>query len=59
MESFFSTMKTERTSRRNYLTRDEARAEVFDFIERFYNHQRRHSTLGYVSAVEFERVKVL
>ena len=59
MESFFSTMKTERTSKRNYSTRDEARADVFDFIERFYNHQRRHSTLGYMSPVEFERVKVL
>jgi putative transposase len=59
MESFFSTMKTERTSKRTYSTRDEARADVFDFIERFYNHQRRHSTLGYMSPVEFERVKVL
>jgi putative transposase len=56
MESFFSTMKTERTSKTNYTTRDEARADVFDYIERFYNHQRRHSTLGYMSPVEFERV---
>jgi putative transposase len=59
MESFFSTMKTERTSRKNYTTRDEARADVFDFIERFYNHRRRHSTLGYMSPAEFERVNVL
>ena len=59
MESFFSTMKTERTSKRNYTTRDEARADVFDYIKRFYNHQRRHSTLGYVSPVEFERVRSL
>lgn len=56
MESFFSTMKTERPSRKNYSSRDEARADVFDYIERFYNHQRRHWTLGYVSPVELERV---
>ena len=54
MESFFSTMKTERTARRNYVTRDEARADVFDYIERFYNPRRRHSTLGQVSPNQFE-----
>jgi putative transposase len=59
MENFFSTMKTERTSKRNYNSRDEARANVVDFIERFYNHQRRRSTLGYMSPVEFERVRSL
>ena len=53
MESF-SSLKTERTARRTYATRDEARAEVFDYIERFYNPARRHSTLGYLSPVEFE-----
>jgi len=37
---------------------DEARADVFDYIERFYNPRRRHSTLGYVSPDEFERVRV-
>jgi transposase InsO family protein len=37
MESFFSSMKTERTARKIYLTRNEARADVFDYIERFYN----------------------
>jgi putative transposase len=36
MESFFSSLKTERTSRKTYRTRDEARADVFDYIERFY-----------------------
>ena len=55
MESFFSTMKTERLSRRTYRTRDEARGDVFDYIERFYNPKRRHSTLGYRSPEEFER----
>ena len=39
----------------SYRTRDEARADVFDYSERFYNMIRRHSTIGYLSAVEFER----
>jgi putative transposase len=56
MESFFSTLKTERTSRKNYQLRDEARADVFDYIERFYNPRRRHSTLGYLSPVDYEKV---
>jgi len=55
MESFFSTLKTERTARKTYRTRDHARADVFDYIERFYNPKRRHSTLGYISPVEFEQ----
>jgi putative transposase len=55
MESFFSTLKTERTSRKHYPTRDALRADVFDYIERFYNPLRRHSTLGNVSPVNFER----
>ncbi len=38
----------------SYRTRDDARADVFDYIERFYNRRRRHSTLGYLSPVEFE-----
>ena len=54
-ESFFSTMKTERTDRRRYHTRDEARADVFNYIEQFYNPRRRHSTLGYLSPAEYER----
>jgi putative transposase len=56
MESFFSTLKTERTARKVYRTRDQARADVFDYIERFYNPQRRHSTIGYLSPNEFERI---
>ena len=55
MESFFSSLKTERIGRKVYLSRDEARADVFDYIERFYNTVRRHSTIGYLSPVEFER----
>ena len=57
MESFFSTMKTERTARRTYVTRDELRADVFDYIERFYNPRRRHSTLGQVSPDQFEKAR--
>jgi putative transposase len=58
MESFFSTLKTERTARKVYRTREQARADVFDYIERFYNPQRRHSTIGYLSPNEFERIAV-
>jgi putative transposase len=59
MESFFSSLKTERTTRKVYRTRDDARADVFDYIERFYNARRRHSTLGYLSPVEFEERAML
>jgi len=55
MESFFSSLKTERTARTTYRTRDQAKADVFEYIERFYNPRRRHSTLGYLSPMEFER----
>ncbi len=58
MESFFSSLKTERVRKKVYTTRDQARADVFDYIERFYNPRRRHSTLGYVSPDEFEQVEV-
>ena len=54
MESFFSSLKTERTAQKVYRTRDAARADVFDYIERFYNHKRRHSTLGYLSPTQYE-----
>jgi putative transposase len=40
--------------RKVYRTRDQAKADVFDYIERFYNAKRRHSTIGYLSPVEFE-----
>ncbi len=55
MESFFSSLKTERTSRKMYQTRNAARSDVFDYIERFYNPLRRHSTLGYLSPIDFEQ----
>jgi putative transposase len=59
MESFFSSPKRERTDRKAYRTRVEAKAYVFDYIERFYNPRRRHSTLGYLSPVRFEKQSVL
>jgi putative transposase len=54
MESFFSSLKTERAARKVYRTREQARADVFDYGERFYNSTRRHSMLGYVSPIQFE-----
>ena len=54
VESFFASLKRERIKRRKYRTRDQARADVFDYIERFYNRQRRHSYVGNISPVEFE-----
>lgn len=59
MESFFSSLKTERVSRRIYRTRNEAKADVFDDIERFYNPKRSHSTIGYVSPIAFEKKMAL
>ena len=57
VESFFSSLKTERNVRKVYRTRDQARADVFDYIERFYNPRRRHSTIGYLSPMKIERIK--
>ena len=54
MESFFSSLKTERIKRKTYRTRKQARADIFDYIERFYNPKRRHSTIGYLSPITFE-----
>lgn len=54
MESFFSSLKTERVRRKTYRTRKQARVDVFDYIERFYNPKRRHSTIGYLSPMTFE-----
>jgi putative transposase len=56
MESFFSSLKTERTARKTYRMRDDAKADVFDYIECFYNPKRRHSTIGYLS-LRIERTR--
>lgn len=53
-ESFFATLKHELIWGRDYRTRDQARSEIFDYIEVFYNRQRSHQTLGYRSPVAFE-----
>jgi transposase InsO family protein len=54
VESFFGTLKRELVYHRRYATREEARQDIFEYIEVFYNRQRRHSTLGYHSPAEYE-----
>ena len=54
-ESFFYTLKMELTHTPQYRTRQEARREIFEYIEVFYNRQRRHSALGYQTPVEWEQ----
>ncbi|KTA74497.1 IS3 family transposase, partial [Aeromonas salmonicida] len=54
-ESFFQLLKRERIKRRIYPTRDEARSDVFDYIEMFYNPIRRHGYNDGLSPVEFEK----
>ena len=58
-ESFFGSLKTERVFFTNYNTREEARGDVVDYIEMFYNPKRRHSYLGYLSPKEFEKTWLL
>lgn len=55
-ESFFATLKKELVRGSDWRTRDEARSAVFDFIEVWYNRERKHSALGYVSPTEYERL---
>jgi transposase InsO family protein len=54
MESFWSTLKLEMVYRAHFATRQQARADLFDYIEAFYNRQRAHSALGYLSPVDFQ-----
>ena len=54
-ESFFATLECELLDRRRFKTQAEARIAVFEFIEGFYNPRRRHSSLGYVSPIAYER----
>lgn len=54
MESFFATLKKELVHDEDYATREEAKASIFEYIETFYNHVRRHSALGYLSPVNYE-----
>jgi putative transposase len=55
MESFFQLLKRERIKRKIYATQDDARGDVFDYIEMFYNPKRRHSSNGDLSPIEFEK----
>jgi len=55
-ESFFATLEKDLLRRRSFPTRQDARTAVFDYIETFYNPIRLHSTLGYVSPAEYERM---
>ncbi|MBW3565514.1 MAG: integrase core domain-containing protein, partial [Acidobacteria bacterium] len=54
-ESFFASLECELIDRTSFANTDEARREVFDYIEGFYNPRRRHSALGQISPAEFER----
>jgi transposase InsO family protein len=54
MESFWSTLKLELIYRRDFATHHQARAEIFDYIEAFYNRQRLHSALDFLSPAQFE-----
>jgi putative transposase len=54
MESFFHTLKTELVHHRQYATREEAKRDIFAYIEGFYNRTRRHSAIGYISPIEME-----
>jgi transposase InsO family protein len=55
LESFFGTLKAECTDRRSFVSRQEAKTVIFEYMEVFYNRQRLHSSLGYVSPEKFEK----
>jgi len=55
MKSFNGTLKTECVERESYQSRSQARQSIFEYLEAFYNRQRLHSSLGYVSPVTYEQ----
>ena len=55
IESFFGTLKAELCDRRSFKSRQEAKTEIFEYMEVFYNRQRLHSSLGYISPENFEK----
>ncbi|MDP1994040.1 MAG: IS3 family transposase [Ignavibacteria bacterium] len=57
VESFFASLKKELVYRMRFKSKEEARRQIFEYIEIFYNRQRRHSTLGYVAPLNFEKLK--
>lgn len=58
MESFFRSLKVESIYHQSIKTREEAKALIFDYIEVFYNRQRKHSTLNYLSPVEYVKLAI-
>jgi putative transposase len=58
-ETFFATLKKELVNRRSWPSRLELQSAVFEYIEAFYNRQRRHSTLGMVSPAEYEQTQTI
>ena len=56
-ESFFKTIKTELIYQNTFFTRAQARKQIFEYIESYYNGIRRHSTLGYKTPVQYERLQ--
>lgn len=59
MESFFATLKTELIYGEKFVTREDAKTKIFEYIEMFYNRVRRHSSLGYKSPLDFENTATL
>jgi putative transposase len=57
-ESFIASLKTELLYGRSWLTKESVRVAVFEYIETFYNSRRRHSTLGHLSPMEYEEVRI-
>jgi transposase InsO family protein len=57
MESFFHTVKVERIHHEKYHTRSQARQSIFEYIEVYYNRQRKHSALGYVAPMQFGQME--
>ena len=57
-ESFFATLKTELIKGIVFNDRNQTRMAIFDYIEVFYNRKRRHSTLGYLPPIEFEKLSI-
>ena len=57
VESFFSSQKNELVHHQDYQTRQEARSDIFDYIELFYNRRRKHESLGYHTPTTFDSIK--
>jgi transposase InsO family protein len=55
MESFFHTLKVELVHREQYTTRRMAKSKIFEYIETYYNRQRKHSAIGYKIPMQFEK----